>query len=260
MRVDQNVMAALDAAAIDGSRLTLGGQLDRKLYTQVSRVLELAGGKWDRRAGAHVFDGPAMDAIEPILLTGEVTDAKRGFDAKREFDAFFTPAALARRVIQAAGVKSGMFVLEPNAGHGALARAARDAGAEVVCNDVRPEHFDVLVDARFHATCADFLTLTNDDLALLDHLGLYDAVVMNPPFSRQQDVLHVTHALRFLKPGGRLAAIMSPSWTFRQTATAAAFRLLVEASGATVEPLPEGSFRESGTMANTVLVTFGGVA
>ncbi len=34
---------------------------------------------------------------------------------------------------------------------------------------------------------------------------------MNPPFSRQQDIRHVMHAAKFLKPGGRLVAVMGAS-------------------------------------------------
>lgn len=50
----------------------------------------------------------------------------------------------------------------------------------------------------------DFLTITPDKWG-----RQYDAIVMNPPFERLQDIDHVRHAFRFLKPGGRLVAIMS---------------------------------------------------
>ncbi len=30
---------------------------------------------------------------------------------------------------------------------------------------------------------------------------------MNPPFANGQDIKHITHALRYLSPGGRLVAI-----------------------------------------------------
>jgi len=32
-------------------------------------------------------------------------------------------------------------------------------------------------------------------------------VVMNPPFEQQGDIDHITDAFKFLKPGGRMAAI-----------------------------------------------------
>ena len=50
----------------------------------------------------------------------------------------------------------------------------------------------------------------------LDHEGEYDRIVMNPPFEAGQDIDHVRHAFQFLKDGGRLVSIMSPSPFFRE--------------------------------------------
>jgi hypothetical protein len=76
---------------------------------------------------------------------------------------------------------------------------------------------------------------------------------MNPPFTRGADMEHVTHALRFLKADGLLAAVMS--WAvMHDGAKTAKFRALVEARGGTVEAVDEGAFRESGTDVPTVLV------
>jgi hypothetical protein len=84
---------------------------------------------------------------------------------------------------------------------------------------------------------------------------VYDRVVMNPPFDRLRDVDHVHHALRFLRPGGRLVAIMSQSAEFSEERKAVAFRAEVEAWGGRWRDLPEGSFRELGTNVNTCLLT-----
>lgn len=63
------------------------------------------------------------------------------------------------------------------------------------------------------------------------------------------------HALRFLRSGGKLVAIMSPSWQHRQDKLSRHFRNVVERSGGTVERLPSGSFKVSGTSVETVLLT-----
>ena len=47
----------------------------------------------------------------------------------------------------------------------------------------------------------DFLTMTPGDT------GFFDAVIMNPPLHMRSDIKHILHALTFLKPGGKLAAI-----------------------------------------------------
>lgn len=244
MRVSQDVLAVLDRSRTEGPNLYLPpGQLDRKLYEAVNKALVCAGGKWTRGAQAHVFAVPAEEAIEPILLTGEITDAKR------EFQAFFTPEDLGRRVIAEARIAPDMLVLEPSAGEGVLARLAMEAGAQVACVELNPtlrEHLEFLTGA---CICADFLRTDVVELG-----GPFDRVVMNPPFTRQQDARHVLHAARMLKPDGRLVAIMGGSVTFRETPYYREVRDLVANTGGSITMLPEGSFKASGTTVNTCLV------
>ncbi len=85
--------------------------------------------------------------------------------------------------------------------------------------------------------------------------AVYDRVLMNPPFSGQADIRHVTHALGFVKPGGMVVAVMSAGVAFRTDKATAEFREMVTASGGEITPLPEGAFKASGTDVRTVLVT-----
>ncbi|ACL58491.1 type I restriction-modification system methyltransferase subunit-like protein [Methylobacterium nodulans] len=245
MRVSPDVLAVLDRATCTGNALSLAhlGQLDRKLYAAVDNVLQAAGGKWNRKAAAHLFDGDAADAIEPILLTGEVTSRRQ------EFQQFDTPPELAAHVVALADIHPGMFVLEPSAGNGALAIPAADAGADVQCFELDPKRAFALSEigpGRFDVTCCDFVAVPP--------APVNDRVVMNPPYSKRQDIRHVRHAVRFLKPGGRLIAIMAASITFSTVREVAEFRDFLAEHNATVETLPEGSFKASGTSVNTVLV------
>jgi 16S rRNA G1207 methylase RsmC len=93
---------------------------------------------------------------------------------------------------------------------------------------------------------------------LLGPKGLFDRIVMNPPFADQQDIRHVTYAATFLKSGGRLVAIMSAGVAFRKDRLAREFRALVEQRGGSIEELPADAFRASGTGVRTVLVTIEG--
>jgi predicted RNA methylase len=241
VKVDQSVIAVLDAATVDGPSLRLNGQLDRKLYTAVAKALEVAGGKWNRKAGAHLFEGEAAEAIEPIILTGEIVSAKR------EFDAFFTPKALAQHVCALAGVAPGSLVLEPSAGAGAIAKAATALGGEVSCVELQDRLAAQLEADGFNVIGRDFLQVPPEP---------FDIVVMNPPFSRQQDIRHVMHAAQFLLPGGRLVAIMSASVAFRDNALTRDFRDWLSDGDGTITHLPDGSFKESGTSVSTVIVSY----
>lgn len=67
-------------------------QLDRKLYGRTNKVLE-AGGKWNRKAKAHIFPGDATARVDEILLTGSVEVPKD------EFNFFPTPPEIVRRLV-----------------------------------------------------------------------------------------------------------------------------------------------------------------
>lgn len=68
LKISPDILAVIDAAIVNGSSLTLIGQLDRTMYVKVAQIIELAGGKWNKKAKAHLFEGDAAEAIEPILL------------------------------------------------------------------------------------------------------------------------------------------------------------------------------------------------
>jgi predicted RNA methylase len=250
MRIEQTVLEILSRATIEGALLRLPPeQLDRKTYQAVNTVIEVAGGKWNKKAKAHLFEGDAIDTIEPMLITGIYTKSPT---IKQELGQFDSPPAVVKRVIGLAGIEPGMLVLEPSAGIGNLAFGAEAAGASVVAYEVDAD--------RLHR-CKDRCLLVGG-IHLADFLAakpdpIFDRVVMNPPFANQADMQHVTRAFNWLKPGGRLVSVMSTSFQFRQTKAAEAFRDLVAEIGE-VEPLPNGAFKDSGTMVNAVIVTLDG--
>lgn len=243
MRVDDDVLAVLSRADTNGKSLVLVGQLDRKMYERTNKVLEAAGGKWSRRDKAHIFDVDAAVRIDQIILSGEVEVPKD------EFNFFPSPPAVVARLMDLADVRQGMRVLEPSAGRGAIAYACADAGATVDCVELMEANFTALrQDARLgDVRHADFLEQ--------NPCAIYDSVVMNPPFAKQADIRHVEHAIKFVKPGGRLVSVMSAGVKFRDNKLAREFRDFIDEHGGEIEDLPEGSFKSSGTMVRSVIVT-----
>lgn len=242
MRIDDEVLAVLSRAETSGFELKLTGQLDRKLYERTNKVLEAAGGKWNRKAKAHVFESEAFDRIDQIILSGEVEIPKD------EFNYFPSPPAVVARLMELADISPGMQVLEPSAGRGAIAVACAEKGADVDCVE--------LMEANYNALCADDRLKRVKRGCFLEHgvIEAYDRIIMNPPFARQQDIKHVTHALKFLKPGGKLVSVMASSVGFRENRLTNEFRDLIAERGGRIEALPEGAFKESGTMVRTVIV------
>lgn len=244
-KIDDEILAILSNATVNGDNITLNcGQLDRNLYLEVNKVLEAMGGKWDRKIKGHLFPDSPNDKLEAILLTGE-------YDKPADFGYFQTPLDLVGKMVTWAELTADMVVLEPSAGRGAIAeRVARIVGHNNVhCFELLPDNCGALMTYGFLKTeCCDFLSI--------EPKPLYDRVIMNPPFRRQQDLDHVIHALKCLKPNGKLVGIMSSGVTFRQNKKTIDFLDLINGHSEII-PNPPESFKVSGTLINTVTIIAG---
>lgn len=235
------ILDVIARSEITEDGLTLTGELDRKQYEDVNRFLATAGAKWNKSKKRHVFQTQASrEKLLELLETGKL------LDEKTHFQAFYTPSDIAQELVDLAGIESGMSCLEPSAGAGAIALAAKEAGAAVECVEMNAEAITSLASLGFAPVAADFLTL--------DPTPAYDRVLMNPPFSKDQDIAHVRHAFEFLKPAGKLYAIMSPGFTNGSSTARVAFKSFVEQHGRIIKEMDAGAFKESGTMVRTIIV------
>lgn len=168
-------------------------------------------------------------------------------------DFFPTPKTLAASMAEAAGIKAGMRVLEPSAGNGHLADAAKAAGADVDTVEISDTLRNIL-QAKGH-------NLAGRDFETFEPAVKYDAVLMNPPFSNRQDAAHIMRAWDMVKPGGKLVAIAGEGVFFGSDAKAKVFRDWLAEHGAEVEPLPAGTFMgadlpaQTGTNARLIKIT-----
>jgi len=189
--------------------------------------------------------GFAMDEMRPRFdrIANRHTNgtAPRAVSA---FQLFQTPPQLAALLVAALVLQPGARVLEPSAGLGRILDALTSAQpAEVVAVEMAANLAGELYQqARpgVRLLQRDFLTVTPAEL------GAFDAVAMNPPFHIRADVRHILHARRFLKPGGRLAALCLNTHhradALREHCT-------------TWQELPAGTFGKEGTRVSTVLLT-----
>lgn len=247
MKIKQEVLEVLSVVRCDGTNAVIEGQLDRKLYTDVNKVLEALGGKWNRKAKAHLFDGDAASLIDAAIVAGEVV-------TKREIGFFPTPVALARQLVADLEIQPGMHVLEPSAGTGRIVEALLEVGASVTAIERDPKMRAGLI-ARQLCSIApydDFM-----ECVLPGFARPFDRVAMNPPFTKSgigDHIDHVRHAFGLLAPGGRLKTILPNGIEFRQDRRHREFRAWVNDLGGEIEKLPDGSFRESGTDVRTCTV------
>jgi predicted RNA methylase len=245
VNIDNAVLDVLSNATVEGNSLKLNGQLARPLYVATNKVLEAAGGKWNRKAQSHIFESDAAEIMDQIILTGKIVNKKQ------ELGYFPTTIAVVERLLELAEIEPGMEALEPSAGTGNIVRAMIDAGAHVTAVEIDPNNYLVLhrdqaLTGGIDILHGDFLTYKWNER--------FDRVVMNPPFGHNSAPSHLLKAMTFLKPGGRLVAVMPSSVTFRTDRLNKMVRAAVEVGGS-IEPLPDNSFAESGTNVNTVIVT-----
>lgn len=223
--------------AVRGGRIELP-TLPLQHYPRIKALIQQAGGRYARN-GFSFEAGCDIEDVLTRLLAGEQPNPKK------DRQAFFTPAGIASETVavaaEALGGLAGKRVLDPSAGEGALADEARAAGADVLAVEIHGPSAQVLRDKGHDVRECDFLSLSPDDI------GLFDAVIANPPFRRDLAVVHVNHMWRFLRPGGVLVSLMPPNWQTGRTRVQREFREFAEAMGASVETLAAGAFKASGT-------------
>jgi len=157
-------------------------------------------------------------------------------------------------------LKAGMKVLEPQAGVGGIADFFPE-GSLVTCVEILDDNVLRLAAKGYKVLHGDFLSVEpGSDHGCPGHAmqinADYDVVAMNPPFSvpgdSRADITHVSHAWKFLKPGGRLVSIMSAGVSFRTDRKTLAFLEWVDWHSGEIVANPEGAFEESGTHVNTI--------
>ena len=218
--------------------------LEWKRLDLLARFNSLAGGKTLKPEKGNKSPRSTKATRKPP----EARPVEQRGDAELGF--FATPDDLADRVVALADIRMGEMVLEPSAGEGALVSAVRrlSVGPVIRCVEIHPERVEALERADFVVEHADFLSIDPTHRA-----EWFDAVVMNPPFANRLDVTHVEHALKFLRHGGSLVAVMSAGAMFRQDHLTVEFRRSIDERGGRFEKLEPGAFAESGTMVNACL-------
>lgn len=252
MKLTQDQINILQDAKLDGNKFYLQWQLDRKQYVSINEVLETIGLKRNRKEKAHVADcseQELQDAIEDIIETWEVETLK---ETIKKFQFYETPQEVAEYLVELAEVKASDNILEPSAWHGAIIKAIVSKVKHyqyLEAVEIDPIKYNVLWSEYFSKEYHKM-----DNLLELNFLNYnrmkFDKIIANPPFSKSQDVKHILKMYETLSVWGRLVSVASASIKHRT------WKLYEEFNALNPEfyDLPDGSFKESWTMVNTVIV------
>lgn len=216
------------------------GQLDRKLYQEVSKALELIGGKWKGgKIMGFIFQSDPTELLQ-TLQNGETI---KKVDLKKEYQFFATPALLADVLVKKAEIRNFHDILEPSAGQGAIINAIHRVlpNKLVFCCELMELNRQILHQMGLNVDCmaADFLTLTPP--------FKFDRIISNPPFQKNFDIDHIYKMYDCLKYEGRIVTISSKHWDISSNKKETDFKNWLNKVGAEIEEIPSGSFKESGT-------------
>lgn len=164
------------------------------------------------------------------------TEKRTSTAVSKDLQYYPTPKPVVEEVLSGLNIEKGSKILEPSCGCGRFMDALRAKGAKVAGVEFDALRAELCRSKGHNVLNANFLETvpTND----------YDRVIMNPPFYGRHYIKHVEHALRFLKPGGTLTAILPVTARYDHGVLKGRW-----------QDLPVGSFSESGTNINTTILT-----
>lgn len=251
----------LKACTIEGNIVRLPNiKLDRKLYLEASTALGgIAaggiGGTWNRKLQGFVFEKGYEEEL--VSLMAKISGGAK-INLKKEFQFFETPSLLADWLVELAEPEMTDWILEPSAGRVAIVRAIwkRLMGKIVFGCEIEPMNVKALqAMGPFYCNMVeDFLTLNPEDIKTA--FGeLFDRIIANPPFNKNQDIDHIQKMYELCKPGGRIVSVASNHWREATNKKESEFRAwLFTVVKAKVYDIEEGIFKDSGTMVGTCVI------
>lgn len=218
-------------------------QFNKKSYAEAKKWIEEAGGSWQGgKIQGFTFPFNA-ERVFSILHEG------KRCNLQQEYQYFATPPEVADWLVMlAGGIHEDEKVLEPSAGTGAIIDAIHRS-----CKDVVVDCFELMPENKELLSKKSDIQILGDDFTVYD-LELYDKIIANPPFSKNQDIKHVKRMYEYLKEGGTIAAIMSCHWKIASEKECADFRKWLKDVHAKIYDIEEGSFKQSGTGIETTAV------
>lgn len=216
-------------------------------YDQVKNLIEKAGGRYSR--GGFSFKKDAISIMQRLCDGEKIND-------KKKYQFFETVQSVGERMVELCGpLKGGEKWLEPQAGHGALAKLIPeeidDKPTSITAVELDPEKVSVLEEMNFFDDIfvGDFLTMDPDEFIQ------FDFILANPPFGNNQYIDHIYHMVKFLKKGGCLVTLAPSSWLHNDSINKVIeFRKWFSGMNSSYEIIEAGTFKESGTGIETCII------
>lgn len=238
-----SVQDVLNACSVSGHLVTLPAyKLDKKLYQDVAKHLDLIGGKWNRKEQGFIFNE------DPAHLLKQIAKGEKR-NIKKEFQFYGTPDSLANRLVELAEIEQYDNVLEPSAGQGAIIKAIHRKNPHLLVH-----YFELMPLNRTFLEKLPNTEFIKDNFLAVKMPGLFHKIIANPPFSKNQDINHILKMYDCLVMGGRIVTIASKHWQYASGGKEQAFKEWLNDLNAEIIDVPAGEFKESGTNISTCII------
>ena len=187
------------------------------------------------------------EAIKPIDRTAqEIKRRENECKLQQKGDIQFTPSEVAAQLVELAGIDENSRVLEPSAGIGNIVDKIKEVTKNIDVIE-RMSNFRELLRLKGYS-------LVGDDFLEYRTEKLYDSIIMNPPFSKNQDIEHLKHAFSMLKNGGTLVCVTSPHWSFAGDKQSIDFRNWLDEQDYYTEDLKAKTFEMTGVTSKILVI------
>ena len=203
-----------------GRTFLLSHDLPEGIKKEVERVLSFLGATSTRTVWSFPYD--ASEVLIKVVRTGCLPE-------KVSHQFYPTKKELAARVVRMLEVRDTDKILEPSAGHGAIAELLPKTNT--TCIEVSEINSSILRQKGLSVITTDFLKWNPSPRMY------FNKIVMNPPFTKGQAEAHVKKAAELLQENGMLVAILPASLKDR---------VLVDGMHHAWGEVIEGAFEETG--------------
>ena len=172
--------------------------LSNQIYKKITEFLKSFNWIRTKYKKCTAFKNQGDFTNEQILKIGK---SLKGVTLSEKFDFYPTPDELSEKIKELAEIKKDDFILEPSAGMGSLIKGLNKNN--IVCVELSPISAEILKNSGYDTKNIDFMEYQAK--------RQFDKILMNPPFSKNMDAKHITHAFNMLKNGGVLVAVHTPT-------------------------------------------------
>lgn len=218
-------------------------------------------GHWSEAHQGFVF----IKEISTSMIKEAIRKANNKIPLSREqierekLQAYFTPIDVVKKMQEYAHISENDIVLDPSAGIGNLVNGLSISKERIYLIEPNPEFCNFLKrNGYIHVIQSTF----EEAIEKGQVPNNISKILMNPPFSKQNDLKHISLAYKLLAPGGTLISIVGKNSVLERDSSGKESKIFQEfyhicqnSKSHQLIELPEGTFEKSGTICDTYMIT-----